>query len=192
MLNIIIFGPPGAGKGTQAEITAEKFKLFHLSSGEILRSAAKKPELEKEINSYLSSGRLVPDNLIIKMVNINIDKKIGQQGIIFDGYPRTIKQAKYLDATFEKKDVNKPIVLNLNLEEESAISRILSRGKNSERSDDNAKVIKERFKVYHKQTEPLLDYYREKGRLIDIDGEVDIEGVSKNIIVTLKELEKSL
>jgi adenylate kinase len=181
MLNLVIFGPPGAGKGTQAKLISKNKDLFHLSSGELLRKEAKKEDLRQEINSYLESGRLVPNKLIIELVADKIKNKLGKRGIIFDGYPRTLTQAKELDNLFKKNKLEPPVILNLTLEEDVATKRILSRALTSNRSDDKEKIIKQRFKDYHRLTEPVLNYYRERNRLKDIDGSKSIDKVTKEI-----------
>ena len=186
MLNLIIFGSPGAGKGTQAKMLAKQLDLLHISSGEILRQEAKNKKLATQINSYLDKGKLVPDELIIKLITERLEERLGKIGIIFDGYPRTLSQADFLDKLFERKKLKSPLVISLELEEDVAIQRILSRSKDSNRSDDKLKVITERLKIYHRDTEPLLEYYKSKKRLIKIDGRPDIETVNKAITQQIK------
>src|SRR5665811_1764180 len=173
MFNLIIFGPPGAGKGTQAKMIAEKLHLHHLSSGELLRQAVKDSAYTKEISSYLDAGRLVPDDLIIELIAIDLETHLNNGGIVFDGYPRTIFQAKSLDNLFAERGIEPITVINLELEDKIAIDRVMSRAENSNRSDDKLAVFTERFKVYHGLTEPLLSYYESKGRLMTVDGRPD-------------------
>lgn len=180
MINLLIFGPPGAGKGTQAAAIAKKYQLNHISSGEILRQEAKDGKLKEEIAKYLDAGQLVPDELLNEMIEkalINSNK----EGIIFDGYPRTLQQVKFLDELLAKHNREMDVVINLTLDDETAIKRILSRGEVSGRSDDKREIVEERFRIYHAQTSPLLQYYRERGRIIDIDGRPDIAAVEKHI-----------
>lgn len=181
MLNLIIFGPPGAGKGTQAALIASQYKLIHLSSGEILRRELENGALGKKIKSYQDSGRLVPDTLIIKMIESALVKKMTGRGFIFDGYPRNLKQAKALDKFFNDHQTPINLVLNLKLSESEAAKRILLRAKTSGRSDDNLKTIQNRFQVYRTQTAPLLEYYQEQEKIINIDGRPDIKTIFENI-----------
>jgi len=188
MLNLIIFGAPGAGKGTQAELIAKKYHLTHLSSGDLLRQELKNGALGKKIKQYQDSGRLVPDSLIIEMMENAVTKKVKGIGFIFDGYPRTIKQAEALAKFLKNKKIQLTAVLNLQLTEKEAEKRILLRGQISGRSDDNVKTIKNRFKVYRAQTAPLLKYYRTQEKLITIDGRPEIKEVFKEITAIIKEI----
>ena len=181
MLNLIIFGSPGAGKGTQAKLIAKKYKLTHISSGDILRQELKNGALGKKIKSYQDAGKLVPDSLIIKMIETAITKKIKSHGFIFDGYPRNLKQAKALDKFFKNHRKNLDLVLNLKLSESEDLKRIILRGLNSGRSDDNLKTIRSRFRVYQTQTTPILTYYNNQKKVITIDGRPKIEDVFQNI-----------
>jgi adenylate kinase len=181
MLNLIIFGPPGSGKGTQAELIAKKYKLTHLSSGDILRRELKNGALGKKIKQYQDNGQLVPDEIIIAMMEAAAVKKIMGRGFVFDGYPRNLKQAKSLDKFLRVKKIEITTVLNLKLSEAEASHRILLRSRTSGRSDDNLKTIKNRHKVYREQTAPLLKYYRAQKKLINIDGRPAIPLVAKEI-----------
>lgn len=186
MLNLLIFGPPGAGKGTQASLLAKKYALNHLSSGELLRQERENGLLGVKIKKYQDAGRLVPDSLIIKMVEGAIKKNLDGKGFIFDGYPRNIYQAKTLDRLFKTLGKNIQIVFNLKLNSKAATERILLRGKTSGRSDDNKKTIAHRLQVYRQQTAPLLKYYQAQGKLKNIDGRPDIKSVFRQISDTIK------
>jgi adenylate kinase len=181
MLNLIIFGSPGAGKGTQAALIAKKYKLNHLSSGDILRQELNNGSLGKKIKKYQLAGQLVPDALVIKMIETAAAKKIKTPGLIFDGYPRNLGQARSLDKFFKSHHAQLDLVLNLQLSETEAIKRIILRGQVSGRSDDNRQTVKKRLQVYRTQTAPLLDYYKKQKKVVDIDGRPSIDVVLKNI-----------
>jgi len=181
MLNLLIFGPPGAGKGTQAALIAKEYQLTHLSSGDILRQELKNGQLGAQIKKYQDAGKLVPDRLVIKMIETAVIKKIKGRGFIFDGYPRNLKQAHSLDKLFKSKALGIDLVLNLKLNEAEASKRIILRGQASGRSDDNKKTIKARFQVYRAQTYPLLDFYKKQKKVINIDGRPEIKKVFENI-----------
>lgn len=171
MLNIVIFGAPGSGKGTQSELLIEKYGLDHISTGEVLRKEiASGSELGKIADSYISKGQLIPDELIIDVLAKILDSKPRKAGIIFDGFPRTLQQGTALNKILEERGRELSIVINLNVDEEELIGRLLSRGKSSGRSDDNMEVISSRLDVYKSQTSPLIDYYRKEGKLVDIEG----------------------
>ena len=182
MLNIIIFGAPGSGKGTQSERIIEKYGLHHISTGEILRTEIEnKTALGLIAEEYISQGHLVPDQLIIDMLADILDKSNNKKGYIFDGFPRTIAQAKALDKLLKSRNDSISAVFYLSVEEEDLIQRLLKRGAESGRSDDNMETIRERLEVYKKQTEPLKEYYKKKGQLFKITGNGIIENVFENI-----------
>ena len=188
MLNIVIFGAPGSGKGTQSELIIKEYGLDHISTGDVLRSEMKnETELGKIAKDYIEKGQLVPDELIVDMLAKVLDSKVNSKGVIFDGFPRTIPQAKALKEMLNKRGTDVSVMLNLQVEEEELISRLLERGKVSGRSDDNLETIKSRLDVYHKQTQPLIDFYTKKGVLKTVDGTVDMQDVFKAIVAILGE-----
>ena len=165
MLNIVIFGAPGSGKGTQSELIIKEYGLDHISTGDVLRSEIKnETELGKIAKGFIEKGQLVPDELIVDMLAKVLDSKENSKGVIFDGFPRTIPQAKALKEMLNQRGTDVSIMLNLQVDEEELISRLLERGKVSGRSDDNLETIKSRLEVYHNQTAPLADYYVGEGK----------------------------
>ena len=182
MLNIIIFGAPGSGKGTQSELIIEKYGLHHISTGEILRTEIEnKTSLGLIAEEYIGQGHLVPDQLIIDMFADILDKSKNSKGYIFDGFPRTIAQAQALDTFLKSRNDSISAVFYLSVEEEALTQRLVKRGKESGRSDDNIETIRKRLEVYKKQTEPLKQYYIKKGELFKITGNGVIENVFENI-----------
>lgn len=171
MLNIVIFGAPGSGKGTQSELISEEFGLDHISTGDVLREEIRnETELGRIAHSYIEKGHLVPDELIIEMLANVLDTKRNSKGVIFDGFPRTILQAKALKNMLNDRETDVSVMLDLQVKEEELIHRLLERGQVSGRSDDNLETIKSRLDVYHKQTAPLVDYYAEEGKHVTIKG----------------------
>ncbi len=189
-MNIIIFGPPGAGKGTQAELIAKTNDLIHLSSGELSRQMMNDKTNGAKIKACLDSGSLVPDKIIINIVEKYIKKNKTKAGFIFDGYPRNITQAKALDKIAKAHNTQIDLIINLNLNEEEALKRILLRGKTSGRSDDNAETTKHRLEVYRQRTEPVLNYYQKQGKLMTIDGRQSIKKIAGEIKKIIKPLKK--
>ncbi len=174
MNNIIIFGPPGAGKGTQAEKISEVFKFKHLSTGHVLREAVEKnDELSKEILAIMSQGALVSDAIVNKIIKKQIEENKTTQ-FIFDGYPRNLEQAHFLDTLINTKNI---ILINLVVSPEEVITRLSLR----KRDDDEQENIKRRLEVYHKNTEPILNYYQSSGRLLKVNGEGSVEQVFKRL-----------
>ncbi len=181
MLNIILFGPPGSGKGTQALKLKEKYNLAHISTGDIFRAVIATPsDLGNELRSYMDKGQLVPDELTIRVLASYIDGHglLQSEGIIFDGFPRTIPQANALDRFFAERNSNITIVLSLLVQEEEVVQRLLLRGQTSGRTDDNNEmVIRKRMQVYRDQTLPLADYYSSQHKFIELKGEGTVEEV---------------
>ena len=190
MLNIIIFGAPGSGKGTQSEFLKEHFNLEHISTGDMLREEIKNgTEKGKIAQALIDDGHLVPDELIIDMLNDRLNHlctTCNKNGVIYDGFPRTVIQAKVLDEMMAKRGQVITALVNLEVEEEELIKRIINRGKSSGRADDNEEAVIERLKVYHQSTEPVLDYYRNSGKLLNILGSGEISEITDRIIKALE------
>jgi adenylate kinase len=189
MLNIVIFGAPGSGKGTQSKLIIKKYGLHHISTGEILRE-----EIENQTavglvaQEYISQGHLVPDQLILDMFIEILNKTSGAKGYIFDGFPRTISQAQALDAMLIERNTSVVATFNLLVEEQELINRLLKRGKDTGRNDDNLDTIKKRLDIYKERTEPLKEYYRKKGKLFKIEGNGSIEDVFEGITEAIDRL----
>jgi len=188
MLNVVIFGAPGSGKGTQSELIIAKYGLRHISTGEILRAEIeKRSELGVLAEKYISKGQLVPDEVIVGMLSDIIDKSEDVKGFIFDGFPRTLPQGEALDKMLRGKKTSVVAVLNLVVEEDELIHRLLKRGEISGRSDDNLETIQSRLEVYRNQTEPLKAYYKKQGKLFSIKGD-SIEDVFERVTDTLNRI----
>jgi adenylate kinase len=171
VLNVVIFGAPGSGKGTQSEFIANKYGLEHLSTGDLLRAELEtESDLSKLIESYISHGNLVPDELIISMLAKVLDKKKSVKGYIFDGFPRTTAQAEALNVMLNKRDMKVSIMLDLDVSEAELIDRLLKRGITSGRADDNFETIQKRIQVYHSKTAPVKGFYKNEGLATDIEG----------------------
>lgn len=194
MLNIALFGPPGAGKGTQSEFLTEKYNLFYISTGDLLRKEmAGKTRLGLEAQSIIASGGLVPDEIIVQIIEKTITENPGSNGFLFDGFPRTYIQAYILEGLMIKLHTSLNCLISLNVPEEESVKRLLLRGKTSGRSDDNEQVIRNRLKEYNEKTLPVLQFYKDRGIYVEVDGTTGIENVHKQITEIIKqELTKSL
>jgi len=171
MLNIVIFGAPGSGKGTQSEKLVQRYGLQHVSTGEILREEiASGTDLGNLADSYMSKGELVPDCIVIDMLDGLIKKNSQVKGFIFDGFPRTVPQGEALSRMLSKHGEDVNAVISLEVADEELIDRLLKRGQISGRPDDNRETIEARLQVYYRQTAPLKDFYRESGVLREIMG----------------------
>jgi adenylate kinase len=179
MFNIILFGPPGSGKGTQSQNLVARYNLKHLSTGDLLRSeiAAKTP-LGLEAKSFMENGVLVPDEVVIGMISSALEANPAAKGFLFDGFPRTYAQAEALDKLLTLHKTNIALVLALEVGEEELVKRLLNRGLTSGRPDDvNELVIRERIIEYQRKTTVVADYYRESDKVVSINGEGDVETI---------------
>ena len=183
MLNIVLFGPPGAGKGTQANLLIDTYNLVHLSTGDILRSEiAEGTKLGLEAKNIMESVNLVPDEVVIGMISTKLDNNNNAQGFIFDGFPRTAAQAKALDNLLHEKATSINVMLSLKVEDEELIKRLLNRGQNSGRADDqNESIIANRINEYNTKTAPLKDYYSSQGKLSEINGIGSIQEIAEKL-----------
>ena len=213
-MKLVILGPPGAGKGTQAEYIVEKYNIPHISTGDIFRENIKNnTELGKEAKSYMDKGLLVPDDLVIALVEDRLNKDDAKEGFLLDGFPRTVAQAVSLDSILDKNEDKLTKVINISVDPEILIERAVGRRvcktcgmtyhvkfnppkeegvcdkdgtKLIQRDDDTEETVKTRISVYFDQTAPLIDYYRAQNLLIDIDGAKDIDKVFDDIVIGLE------
>jgi adenylate kinase len=179
MFNLILFGPPGSGKGTQSEKLVEKYRLVHLSTGNLLREEiANRTPLGLEAKNFIDKGQLVPDEVVIGMIDSCLDHHKTASGFLFDGFPRTAAQAQALDKLLSLKKSEIALVLALEVSEEELVKRLLNRGKTSGRSDDtNEKIIHQRFTVYNNETAPIAEHYKKLKRFQSIKGEGSVEEI---------------
>ncbi|OPY27642.1 MAG: Adenylate kinase [Methanocella sp. PtaU1.Bin125] len=215
-MQIVLFGPPGAGKGTQAKFLSEEFNIPHISTGDILRENVKKgTALGMKAKSYMDKGELVPDQLLNDLVRSRLEEPDTKKGFLLDGYPRTIPQAKALDEIMDELNRKLDAVVNIDVGTNALVKRLSGRrvcrgcgapyhivmnppkvadvcdacgGELYQRADDREEAIKNRLAVYTKQTQPVLDFYKKKGVLIDIDGDREIEEVKADVINALEEI----
>lgn len=188
MLNIALFGPPGAGKGTQSRYIIEKYNLSYISTGDLLRKEiAEGTKLGKEADSVISQGQLVSDEIIVQLIEKTIVSNPYTNGFLFDGFPRTYMQAYILEGLMIQHNSSLSCLINLDVDQDITVQRLLERGKSSGRSDDNETVIKKRLEEYNEKTHPVLEFYREKGILKNVDGNKSIDDVTDQIKGILKE-----
>lgn len=180
MFNLVLFGPPGSGKGTQSENILKTYQLQHISTGDLLRDeVSRQTPLGTEAKKFMDQGMLVPDEVVIGMISGRIDDATDARGFIFDGFPRTRHQAEALDKLLEFKNTKINLVLALDVPEPELVKRLLGRGATSGRSDDNEEVIQKRIKEYHAKTQPVANYYSEQGKLENIKGDHTIDETFK-------------
>jgi len=179
MLNLILFGPPGSGKGTQSEKLILKYGLKHLSTGDLLRSEiAQQTQLGMEAKNFMDKGQLVPDAVVIGMIRSAIENNPAVKGFLFDGFPRTSAQAAALDQLMELKNTSIKMMLAMEVGEKELMSRLLKRGETSGRSDDtNEEVVKARIVEYHNKTAAVADYYSQFNKVVNIKGEGTVEDI---------------
>ena len=183
MLNIVLFGPPGAGKGTQSEMLISRYNLIHLSTGDILRKElANQTQLGIEAKKFMDQGLLVPDEVVIGMIGNKLEKNLKSNGFIFDGFPRTTAQAIALDNLLTKKNLAITAMVSLKVEDQELIKRLLDRGKSSGRTDDQSKeIISNRIKEYNLKTSPLKSFYSQQNKLYEVDGFGSIEEIREKV-----------
>ena len=180
MFNIIIFGKPGSGKGTQANFLKEKYSLYHISTGDLFRkNISNKTKLGIEAKSYLDSGDLVPDSVTIKMLENEVLQNKKVKGYIFDGFPRTLAQAKSLDTFLDSINLKINATIALDVDENELITRLLDRGKTTNRSDDqDLEKIQNRFNEYNNKTSILIDFYDKQGKFYSVDGKGSVDDIT--------------
>jgi len=186
MKNIVIFGAPGSGKGTQSDLLVKKYGFKHISTGDVLRAEIKGgTELGNTAKGYIDKGQLIPDSLMIDILAATYDSLCPCEGVIFDGFPRTIAQAEALKAMLAERGTQVSAMLELNVPEEMLMQRLINRGKTSGRADDNAETIKKRLDVYHAQTAPLAQWYEKEGLRHAIKGYGPLEEINAALCETI-------
>ena len=190
MNNIVLFGAPGSGKGTQSAKLIAEYGLYHISTGELLRDHIKRgTELGKTADSYISKGQLIPDQLMIDILDDVLEKEAaGKEGVVFDGFPRTIPQAEALKGLLRKRGTDLHAVVGLEVPEDELVQRMIARGKETGRADDNIDTIKNRLDVYHKQTLPLKEYYTNEGNYLAVNGTGIVDEIFSDIASKLEKM----
>ncbi len=190
MLNLVLFGPPGAGKGTQAEKVIKKYELVHFSTGDILRSElAAKTELGLEAKKFMDKGELVPDEVVIGMIDAKVKRNMDAKGFVFDGFPRTIEQAKALDELLNKKGLEVTGLIVLEVEHDELVKRLVNRGKDSGREDDkDVSIIENRIQVYNRKTMPVVEYYEKANKYYPVNGVGEIDEIFQNICAVIDKM----
>lgn len=214
MLNLLIMGPPGAGKGTQAEMLVKELNITHISTGDMFRAAIKEgTEMGKKAKEYIDKGQLVPDEVVVGMVKDRLSQPDCKNGFLLDGFPRTVAQAEALDATLKEMGIKLDGVINIEVPREKLVARLTGRrvckscgssyhvvfnppqkegvcdncgGELYQRSDDNEETVSNRLDVYEKQTQPLIEYYQKRGLLININGDQEINKVLQDILAAVR------
>lgn len=189
MKNIVIFGAPGSGKGTQSDLLVQKYGFKHISTGDVLRAEIKQgTELGQTAQSYIDKGQLIPDSLMIDILAQKYDALCPCEGVIFDGFPRTIAQAEALKEMLKVRGQEVSVMLDLEVPEDELMTRLIKRGQESGRADDNEETIKKRLVVYHSQTAPLIDWYKNDGKYCHIQGLGTMEGIFADICAAIDKL----
>lgn len=189
MKNLVIFGAPGSGKGTQSGILVEKYGFDHISTGDVLRAEIKAgSELGRTAKEFIDNGQLIPDSLMIDILAATYDALPKEQGVIFDGFPRTIPQAEALKAMLAERGTTVHAMLELNVPDEMLMERLINRGKTSGRADDNEETIAKRLGVYHSQTMPLIEWYEKEGLRNAVKGYGSLEEINANLCVVIDAL----
>lgn len=183
MPNLVLFGGPGSGKGTQSAKIIDRYSLYHISTGEVLRDhIARATELGRIADSYISKGQLIPDDLMVRILADVLDTHAAtKKGVVFDGFPRTIPQAEALDRILAERGMKLDGVIGLEVPDEELIGRMIHRGQETGRADDNPETIGNRLKVYHSQTQPLREHYMKQGRYKAVDGIGDVDEIFSRI-----------
>jgi len=187
MLNLLLFGPPGSGKGTQADFLVARYKLLHISTGELLRSHIKAgTEIGREAGQYIDKGFLAPDSLVINLIKNTISESNNPHGFVFDGFPRTVAQAHALDQLLSEIDMPVNAMLSLSVGKDELINRLTNRGKNSGRPDDqDVSIIENRIKIYYEKTEPIKDHYLSQQKFHEINGTGSIDEIARRLVDTI-------
>ena len=189
MKNLVIFGAPGSGKGTQSDILVDKYGFDHISTGDVLRAEIKAgSELGRTAKEFIDNGQLIPDSLMIDILAATYDALPKEQGVIFDGFPRTIPQAEALKAMLAERGTTVHAMLELNVPDEMLMERLINRGKTSGRADDNEETIAKRLGVYHSQTMPLIEWYEKEGLRNAVKGFGSLEEINANLCAVIDAL----
>ncbi|MBR5334996.1 MAG: adenylate kinase [Bacteroidaceae bacterium] len=187
MLNIVIFGAPGSGKGTQSERIVEKYSLNHISTGDVLRAEiAAGSELGKTAKEIIDNGQLIPDELMVSILAAKLDALENSKGVIFDGFPRTIAQAEALKKMLNARGEDVTAMIELDVPEDELMTRLLLRGQASGRADDNEETIKKRLVVYNEQTSPLKEWYKNDGKHCYINGLGELDRIFADIVAAIE------
>ena len=177
-IKLIFLGPPGAGKGTQAKLLADSYSIPHISTGEILRDAiSKKTDLGTQAQAFVDRGELVPDALILDLIRARLQESDAQKGWILDGFPRNVSQAEFLETLLAELEQNCDFALNLEVPDSVLVQRLVGRG----RKDDNETTISRRLEVYREQTAPVIEFYEKRGSLVSVDGNQQMDDVTKDL-----------